>query len=258
MSKYKITKKTSSKGTKFSLIPLLLFIFIAVAMFLLGYFNGMKNAHTHDGENVTVELPETSKEHIHEEVPEMPAAESDVLTEEAGTFPSPDAEAVNTVQMGADVWYTLYTDGTLLVAGSGSTWDFETPGKMISYLVEQLQTERVRAKGEWLYAVTDIMIDSNITRLGKSALAMYTKAESVTYYGTLESVGENAFRKCGEWLKSNKETVWNIDFTNTRIESGAFNGCTNPPVECEKTDMPEIESEDSKDNDSSEETTEQS
>lgn len=253
MSKYKVTKKTSSKETKFSFIPLCLFILIVVVIFLLGFFTGKKITHNHEGDEVTVEMPE---EHIHEEVTKIPTEENTL--EENGIFPSPDAEVVNTVQMGDDVWYTFYTDGTLLVTGSGSTWDFETPGKMINYLFEQLQTERVRVKGEWLYAVTDIMIDSNITRLGKSALAMYTKAESVTYYGTLESVGENAFRKCGEWLKSNQKTVWNVDFTNTRIESGAFNGCANPPVECEETDMPEIESENSEDNDSSEDITEQS
>ena len=239
MSKYKITKKVSSKKTKFSVVPLLLFVLIVAVMFFLGYLTGKKTTHTHNGNEAAVEVPGN---HIHEEIKEPAVGEEEsVPMEEPKTFPSPGAEAVNTVQMGDNIRYTLYTDGTLLVVGAGSTWDFETPVDVLAYFVEQLQTEPIRAKKEWFYSVTNIVIDGAVTRLGKNALGMHTFAESVTHLGVLESVSENAFRNCGAWLESNQKTTWNVDLTNTKIEDGAFNGCSNPPVECKATKLPGAE-----------------
>lgn len=239
MSKSNKNKKKGS--TKFSFIPLLLFILITAAMFLMGFITGKKAAYNPAGEEITMEQPE---DHVHEDYLQKDLTEPDdaleeSIGEESSGDDNPEEESLyNPIQMGDNIWYTLYADGTLLVTGTGSTWDFDLPGDVTAYLMEQLPQEHTNVKRDWFYAVKNIVIDAGVTELGKNALASYTDTESVTCFGQLESIRENAFRNCGTFLQSEQKTTWNVDFTKAKIEDGAFNSCPNPPVECKTTRLP--------------------
>lgn len=227
MSKYKITKKNVNKKTMFSFVPLILFVLMVMTLFLLGYFAAKKTSqpHTHENE-ITVELPE---EHEHEEShgDTGNTEEESFSAEEKETYPAPDAEAVNTVQMGDNIRYTLYTDGTLLVTGSGSTWDFDAPMSSKDFIAESLGVTRGDITLDWFYPVRTIVIEDSITILGDCSLSMYKYAEKVMHKGILESVGSQAFFSCGSRSESN--VIWKVSFTEAEVARDAFDKCKNYP-----------------------------
>lgn len=214
----KSSARKSNTKNKTSIAPLIICLSIIIGIVVISYFSSRPNT-TNPDEIITVVTPTPDPT-----IPEEPH----------------DAEIVNSIQMGENIYYTLYADGMLKISGYGETFSFETPMDMLKYVTNNLSDiSKVEVKENWFYAVKNIEIGSNISGLGKCALAMYTNTESVNYEGILESVGENAFRSCGLWSKT--DVIWNIDFSNTKVEDGAFNGCPNPPVECKETVLPTTE-----------------
>lgn len=250
--KKNVQKKTASR--KMSILPfvmcLLFFLGIAAGSYLTAnaemFFDAQKK------ENATASLPE--------ELPEGGVQDTDILPEagvenlqdtetgvdEAETPSVPDnskiedvtdAEETKSIQMGEDIFYTLFEDGTLWVSGSGYTWSFPDSISMTDFIAEQFDGKRADAKAEWFHAVTRIVISNEVTAIENCALSMYTRVKEVVYNGKMEFIDENAFKNCG--IGTEEEVLWDMDLTDTKVFPGAFNGCLNPPVEYEETFIPE-------------------
>ena len=172
-----------------------------------------------------------------EEQPEEPLQEQSGEDTQEQVQEQPQGEPVRTVQMGEEIWYTLYDDGSLWVTGTGYTWSFSDAGHVTEYLMEQFGVKRMAVKKEWFHAVQRIVIDSRVTAIENCALSMYTQVREVVYHGTMEFIDENAFKNCGTGTE--EEVLWDMDITGTKILPGAFNGCLNPPVEQEEIFIPE-------------------
>ena len=160
-----------------------------------------------------------------------PAQEITIMEEQS------EGEKLRSVQMGEDIFYTLYEDGSLWITGTGYIRSFEDANTMTEYLMEQFDVKRSVLKREWFHAVTSIVIGSEVTAIENCALALYVNVKEVSYRGTMEFIDENAFQNCG--AATGEEIHWDVDFTETKIFPGAFNGCLNPPAEYGEPFLPE-------------------
>ena len=101
--------------------------------------------------------------------------------EEQGTVPATE-QLIYSAAMGEDVTYSLYSNGVMVVSGSGATYDFEHYSVMEEYLMEQLHClSRTELRERWFDNVTEIVIESSVERIGDNALALYQNAVVVTY-----------------------------------------------------------------------------
>lgn len=131
-----------------------------------------------------------------------------------------DSELVYSVQMGDKVWYDFYENGTLVVRGTGSTWDFENANSTDDIIVNEYP--------EYYYA-TKILISEGITRIGNNALVAYYIADYISLPSTLEEVGEYAFAWTGYYTSeygSGFLTWEGMDFERFHAADNSFEGCT--------------------------------
>lgn len=142
-------------------------------------------------------------------------------------FPEPDENGMlGRAQMGENVFYEIYADGTLKVVGTGSTWDFEDYDDIATligdgmgfqgHVMERGLTDLHGEIRVWLQngGITRIEIEEGITRIGKYALGIYfLNVEEVVIPSSLHYLGEVAFRALGrdadntEWIGLNLDNL---------------------------------------------------
>ena len=105
-----------------------------------------------------------------------------------------------------DVTYTLYSDGRLVIRGTGSTGATGAISKVLPTKQEKAQ-------------VTGITIEGNVDSIGQRVFSAYTNLKSVDL-GSVTSIGDAAFSGCANLESIRADSV-------TSIGKMAFFGCTN-------------------------------
>lgn len=129
------------------------------------------------------------------------------------TVTVPDEKPVITVKMGDNVWYDYYENGTLIVRGSGVTYDFDATERYNSLVLTE-------DDGITVTNVFSIIIEEGITEIGTFALAYYAHVQSVSLPNTLTCIKDGAFINAG---LNAENTEWiNLDISNLEIAATAF------------------------------------
>ena len=140
-----------------------------------------------------------------------------------------NASILDSGQCGDNLYWTLSSNGTLTVTGSGPMWD----------LAEE--------KEQWWYEdredIEVLILESGMTRLGERAFSGCGQLTEVAIPGTVTEIGSRAFEGCEKLvtvsLPDGLETIpayafkdckslleITIPFSVMRIGYGAFSGCT--------------------------------
>ncbi len=136
----------------------------------------------------------------------------------------PDCELLKSVQMGDDVYYHFYENGTLLVSGTGSTWDFEDEEERDD-VIDKAPGETWNGKA---YIGTVIIIEEGISRIGSWALR-YPACKKVVIPSTLTEIASKGFYECGYNSKelNGCETTWiGLDLSKITVGDMAFTGAS--------------------------------
>lgn len=131
-------------------------------------------------------------------------------------------------QMGDDVWYKVLEDGTLVVSGTGATWDFEWDGILnaakkagdvfIDETIDGIDYEYYK----YIDTVTSIVIEEGITRLGDYALWGRTSVLKVVIPNSLKEVGTRAFQQAGDFNEAETVEWINLDLSKLKCEDNSF------------------------------------
>ena len=121
------------------------------------------------------------------------------------------AEVSGSGSCGEQATWTLYSDGKMVISGSGETYDYEP---------EQISENTWRRTQPWfgtgMPSIKSLIVERGITRLGNSMFSDCSNLESVSLPDTLTEIGTDVFSWCSQ-LKS----IRIPDFVNT-IEGRAF------------------------------------
>ncbi|MBP3609482.1 MAG: leucine-rich repeat protein [Lachnospiraceae bacterium] len=159
----------------------------------------------------------------------MPTATS---TPVPTTVPTPAVTGSNlivSVQMGENVWYDYYEDGTMIVRGTGATWDLPYEAGAWVYANEYDIPKFYDANGFEMgivYTVDNIVISEGITRVGDYAFACFGETKKIVIPDSLEEVGTYAFYRIGCAYYSKVSTVeWvNLHPERLKAEVNSFTG----------------------------------
>lgn len=186
MSKHK--KKINTKPKKqsgFSVTPLLLCFLTLILICAIGYFVSKDSTDTNvpSLEEITVNQPEITDEGEGEE--EEEEQETEEVTEPDLPIPIVDIETipvseevVHSLQMGENVLFTLYTDGTLKVTGEGSVFLFATTEDCYAYYGYRLNMTEITEMHEfWFDKVTKIEVEESVDGITEDTFSLYKNAE---------------------------------------------------------------------------------
>lgn len=135
-----------------------------------------------------------------------------------------------------DLLYWSYEDGTLTITGTGDMYD---------YVIDANVGVSVAPWAAWNDSITDVVIESGATSIGKFAFYQCANLKNVTFADTVTTIGESAFNASGlesVTIPANITTVGDWAFTkcnsltevtiegNTTIGSGAFGGSSTQDV----------------------------
>lgn len=122
-------------------------------------------------------------------------------------------------QMGDNVYYEIYEDGTLYVTGTGATWDFKSWD--ITYKLEEITGMDTF---DVCVLVKKIVIAEGITRIGDNALESHYDVRTVIIPESLTSVGERGFAESGG--AHGVPTEWvGLDLSRVDVAKDSFIWC---------------------------------
>ena len=108
---------------------------------------------------------------------------------------------VSAGQIGSNAFYALYSDGTLRINGSGSTYSYTGLNNSIFYMNSNIKkiivSSGITALGDFLFESCDniktVSLASTVTSIGASAFSS-TGLEEITIPASVKSIGEYAFK----------------------------------------------------------------
>ena len=108
---------------------------------------------------------------------------------------------VSAGQIGSNAFYALYSDGTLRINGSGSTYSYTGLNNSIFYMNSNIKkiivSSGITALGDFLFESCDniktVSLASTVTSIGASAFSS-TGLEEITIPASVNSIGEYAFK----------------------------------------------------------------
>ncbi len=130
---------------------------------------------------------------------------------------------------GDNLTWTLYSDGELVICGTGEMADWSSPSNVPWYDIRSNITKvtvssGVTSIGDYAFCdctnLTSIDIPESITSIGNSAFAYSTKLTSIEIPASVKSIGSNAFSNC-----TNLTSI-NIPASVTSIGSYSFSDCS--------------------------------
>lgn len=133
---------------------------------------------------------------------------------------------VSAGQIGSNAFYALYSDGTLRINGSGSTYSYTGLNNSIFYMNSNIKkiivSSGITALGDFLFESCDniktVSLASTVTSIGASAFSS-TGLEEITIPASVKSIGEYAF-------KGTKLTDITIPESVTSMGYYIFSSCT--------------------------------
>ena len=133
---------------------------------------------------------------------------------------------VSAGQIGSNAFYALYSDGTLRINGSGSTYSYTGLNNSIFYMNSNIKkiivSSGITALGDFLFESCDniktVSLASTVTSIGASAFSS-TGLEEITIPASVKSIGEYAF-------KGTKITDITIPESVTSMGNYIFSSCT--------------------------------
>lgn len=132
-----------------------------------------------------------------------------------------NAKLLGTAKMGDNVFYDLYDDGTLVVRGTGATDDFKTVSEMPESLAKQITSVKNPST-----TVTTVIIEENITSIGKSALSGMVYATKIVFPESLRKLDDKSVYGAG--LQVDCTEYIGLDVDTVEIAGTAFWGCRSP------------------------------
>lgn len=145
-----------------------------------------------------------------------------------------NSEAVTAGKCGNSLTWSLSSDGTLTISGTGDMYDFgynEYPcpwrryennlsAQITHVVIENGVTSIGNSAFYQLTNLADVVIPEGITRIGNDAFSMCSSLPEVALPSSLSSLGTQAFALCS--------ALTGIDFPSaiTEIPHGAFESCT--------------------------------
>ncbi len=140
-----------------------------------------------------------------------------------------DNEAIINDSCGDNVTYVLYSDGTLVISGTGKMTDYASYDSVPWY--------------SYASSITTVIIEDGVTSIGRYSFYNYTNLTSITIPDSVTSIGTYAFRGCSSltsvtipngvtsigsytFFKCSSLTSVTIPDSVTSIEMGAFYLCS--------------------------------
>ena len=126
---------------------------------------------------------------------------------EAGQFVKcSTANVLNAGKAGPDVAYIIYADGTMVLEGTGNTYDYQSHGMRpyIAY-IQQIKTVRIGSGiqyiGTYLFAFTNVTsvefaATGALTYIGPAAFYQCYHLQSIEIPGSVKHIGNNTFAGC--------------------------------------------------------------
>ena len=132
-------------------------------------------------------------------------------------------DIIETGELGEDIYYVLYSNGRLLLRGTGATYDYDSP------LTDNPQESPFKKNLD----VKNIVVSSGITSIGAFTFPNCDNLETISLPNTITKIGRNALVGTGDGLVEQKlvtglvelnlsDSVTEIGqfaFANTRIET---------------------------------------
>ena len=132
-------------------------------------------------------------------------------------------DIIETGELGEDIYYVLYSNGRLLLRGTGATYDYDSP------LTDNPQESPFKKNLD----VKNIVVSSGITSIGAFTFPNCDNLENISLPNTITKIGRNALVGTGDGLVEQKlvtglvelnlsDSVTEIGqfaFANTRIET---------------------------------------
>lgn len=141
--------------------------------------------------NGTIEDLKTANDELRSQISELRAAMEDYC-----------GEIVETGQIGENVFYTLYSNGTLLVRGTGATYDYDL-AKNTSPLYNNDTIQKIIISagvtyiGEAMFykskELTEVVLPNTVTAIGWVSFSNCSKLKTVNIPASLETIGSMAF-----------------------------------------------------------------
>lgn len=151
-------------------------------------------------------------------VPTTPPAATQKPTPNVDT----DEKPVLRFQMGDNVWYDVYEDMTLVVYGTGATWDFEDYLGIVNAFEKAGDFKEENGAYKYMDSVKTIIIQKGITRIGNYALWARTAVNKVIIPDSLKEVGVRAFQHVGAFTEPCYTEWVNLDITKLKCEENSF------------------------------------
>lgn len=145
-----------------------------------------------------------------------------------------NSEAVTAGKCGDSLTWSLSSDGTLTISGTGDMYDFgyneypcpwrkyenDLSAQITHVVIENGVTSIGNSAFYQLTNLADVVIPEGITRIGNDAFSMCSSLPEVALPSSLSSLGTQAFALCS--------ALTGIDFPSaiTEIPHGAFESCT--------------------------------
>ena len=137
------------------------------------------------------------------------------------------ANIVDSGTCGAEVTWTLDSEGVLTISGSGDMYDYRASSIVPWYYRSRVKSaviaEGVTSIGDcafyWCESLTGVTIPDSVTSIGSYAFSGCTSLTSVTIPNSVTSIGDNAFYDCRSL------TSVTIPNSVTLIDNGAFSNC---------------------------------
>ncbi|MGN0469147.1 MAG: leucine-rich repeat protein, partial [Acutalibacteraceae bacterium] len=143
----------------------------------------------------------------------------DICGEEAKNI----TKSGNCGAQGANVTYTLYEDGELVISGSGDMANFdyywEEDGERPLYANYSYYGEDYEYDEGADNTVKNVIIEDGVTSIGNEAFICFVALESVTIPESVTSIGYRAFSYCGNLTRVT------VSGSMTSIGVSAFNYC---------------------------------
>ncbi len=123
------------------------------------------------------------------------------------------ADATASGTCGANLTWTLNSDGTLTISGTGKMWNYD--------LIFDNRSFKTSAPWRECYSsITSVVINDGITSIGYNAFRGCSSLTSVTIPDSVTSIGDSAFSGCSSL------TSVTIPDGVTSIEGSAFENCS--------------------------------
>ena len=148
-------------------------------------------------------------------------------------FSGPTGEVLDSGEAGENVTWSFYSDGTLVISGTGPMEDYELGysivdsimgiehrGDILKIVIEDGVTSIGISSFPSYRSLTDVIIPDSVTSIGNSAFPYCSSLTDVTIPDSVTSIGERAFEGCSSL------TSVTIGNSVTSIGTMTFEGCS--------------------------------